>query len=163
MVSTQTRLGKGLTCIGGWLAVFSFLALPWISLGLFGSYTAMQIALMAGQGSGGSGFQWFLLFWLEFLCAACIAVLSLVAYSKKDREQAISLAILFLAGLGLLGVMGMYSLFSQNSLLFISYTEFIGAGFWCYSVSLALALAGAIVQRMDSSSQSGGTGKTPSF
>src|SRR5690348_16868562 len=142
MVSTQMHLGKGLTCIGGWLAVFSFLALPWFSLGLFGSYTAMQIALMAAQVGRDFDFLWFLFLWLELLGTTGIAILSLVAYFKKDIERAISLAVLLLASLELLGVIGAYSLLSQNSFLFIPDTEFIGAGFWCYAVSLALALAG---------------------
>ncbi len=159
MIQTQTHLGKSLACLGGSLAVLSFLGLPWLSFGFFGNYTAVQLALLPTQGM--QGFLWSSFLWLEFSWATGITVLALIAHFKKEIEQSISLALILLAAVALLGAMGMYGLFSQGSFFSIPYTTFLGTGFWYYSLSLTLALIGAIVQRILASSQKRGRPGNP--
>jgi len=161
MVPAHTRYGKSFACIGGCLAIFSFFVLPWVSLGLLGSYTAIQMTLMAADGNRGS--LWSLFFWLELCGVVVIAILALIACFRRDGERSISLVLIWLAALGLLGVIGMYVNLSQDRALFIPDIQFLGAGFWYYSAGLVLTLIGAIVQRASASSQGNGPGNRHLF
>jgi len=139
-------LGKGLACLGSLLAVFSFLVLPWVSLGFLGGYSAIQIVLLANQGTQSFLVSSFL--WLELACAGGIGALSLIALLKKEIEQAISLAVILLGISALLGLMGMYAVLSQYHFFTVPFTAFLGIGCWWYAFGVALALIGGIVQQV---------------
>ncbi len=129
----------------GLFAIYSFLFMPWVSLGFLGRYTAAQMTPFAIQ-----TFQIHLLssLWTAFLIAGAAVFLPLLGWFRQDLEPRLSVALTLIAAIALSGWIGSYVYLSQQQVFFVPLTAVLGTGFWFYAFSMALVFIGGIIQLM---------------
>ncbi|HEY0754622.1 MAG TPA: hypothetical protein VGD98_11710 [Ktedonobacteraceae bacterium] len=133
-------IGHILAISGGVIALLAFLALPYISLGIFGSYTAIQLA----NGVYGSSTP---SLWLELLVALAIIGLAGFALYKQSNTAPFSIVIMVLSGIALIYLGFNYlQQAAQKDLFGNSAASYYAAGFWFFLIGMAAALAGGIWQ-----------------
>ena len=84
MIQLRVHIGSSIACVGGMLAVLSFLFVPWFSLGLLGSYTLLQTTQFTSQELHVTLLPDLL--WLELLWPAGCVLLAINAIRKKEIE-----------------------------------------------------------------------------
>jgi hypothetical protein len=143
MFQIQAHLGRGFACLGGLLAIFSFVSMSWFSLGFLGSFTALQIAQFANP-----EFQTLPLsyLWLALLLAGASLILSIIGCFIHTMEPGLSITLIILGLFALFGMMSIYVFLSQQRVFGIPLTTFLGSGFWFYAFSVALVAIGGRVQ-----------------
>ena len=143
MKSVPSLLGKSLASLAGLVAVVAFLAFPWLSLGIFGNYTAAQVVQLAAQDLH---VQQLTSLWLGLLFPLIAVVCVLLSCMVVGFKRLLALLVMMLGTIALLGALGLYVFVSRQNLLPFSLTEFIGSGFWIYTVSVALVAVGGVMQ-----------------
>lgn len=137
-----TNIGGLLSLAGGLLAGIAFLALPYISLGFLGNYTALQAVQIGSElHVSDTGFLW-----LELLVALVVVILAILAWKPSIRAQRLALTNSILASITIVLFFIMYTVQSQQTILGIPLTTFYASGFWLYIVGIILALIGSIIQ-----------------
>lgn len=139
MYNEKTNVGAIVALCGGILAAISFFLFPYISLGFFGSYTAVQLA----NGIFGSSMP---ILWLELLVALVIVGLSAFELYKHSEVKASPRLILALSSITTLVVFGIYIVQSNQQSLFGSASSVYATGFWLYILGIIASLAGSILQ-----------------
>jgi len=132
----QSSIGYKVAISGGILALLAVLVLPYVSIGIFGSYTAIQLA------SGVFGYSSPSL-WLEPLVALVIIALAGFSLHKRSGNTAPA-AIIF--GLSCIALLVLILTYIQQSMQ----TDFFGSaaasyystGFWLYLAGITAALVG---------------------
>ena len=139
----RNNAGNMTALAGGILALLAFFLFPYISLGIFGSYTAVQLA------GGIFGLHWPAL-WLELLTALVVLALAGYSWSRHEGSAAWSILLVGLSGVALLVILVTYVIQTQQHDLFGSDASFYATGFWLYLVGLVAALVGGIIQLRNS-------------
>src|SRR5690242_9238717 len=103
----RSNIGNMIALGGGILATLTFFLFPYISLGIFGSYTAVQLA----QGVFGSSTP---ALWLEVLIAGVVSVLAAVSWYTRNASAILSLIIIAVSAITLLGLGAIYVMQSQQ-------------------------------------------------
>jgi hypothetical protein len=145
MMPFQPHLGKIIATGAGLLAVYSFAAMLWISLGIFGNYTAVQVAQFASQVLHTQQLTYL---WLELLLSVALTLLALTSFFTQTKEQMFSIVIIGLGAVGFISMIAIYVFLSQQviPLVSISLTALLGSGFWLYTISIVIATTGGIIQ-----------------
>lgn len=143
MNAIPTSLGKGIAGVAGLMAIVAFLAVPWISLGIFGNYTAAQVAQLA---SGELHTQQLAYFWLELLFPSIAVICVLLSFVVPGQRLLLAAFIMSSGTIAFLGVLGLYFFASQQKVLNVSLAVLISSGFWLYTVSVAFVAAGGVIQ-----------------
>ena len=133
------NVGNITALTGGILATLAFFLFPYISLGIFGSYTAVQLA----EGIFGSSAP---VLWLELLVALAVMALAGLSWSGRSRLASLPIVLMGLSGVTLLIILGVYMAQTQQQSLLGSAAAFYATGFWLYVVGIAVVLAGGIIQ-----------------
>lgn len=139
MYQEKSNVGNIIALCGGVLAGLSFFSFPYISLGFFGSYTAVQLA----NGIFGASMP---ALWLELLVALGIIALSSLALYNHARAFFSARLTLALSSVTLVIVFLIYAAQSSQSSFFGSASSFYASGFWFYAIGILTALVGAIIQ-----------------
>jgi hypothetical protein len=136
----RSSAGCVVAICGGILATLAFLVFPYISLGLFGSYTAVQLA------GGIFGYSSPAL-WLELLVALTIIGSAAFAFSPKSDNTGVLVAIILLSSITIL-VLGIVYIqqSTQHDIFGGTGASYYSTGFWFYLVGIVAALVGGIVQ-----------------
>jgi hypothetical protein len=135
----RNNIGNMTALAGGILALLAFFLFPYISLGIFGSYTAVQLA-------GGIFGLHMPALWLELLAALVMLALAGYSWSRREGSASWSMLLVGLSGVTLLVILVIYVIQSQQRSLFGSDAAFYATGFWLYLVGLVAALVGGIIQ-----------------
>lgn len=139
MYQEKASVGNIIALCGGILAAISFLLFPYISLGLFGSYTAVQLA----NGIFGSVTS---ALWLEFLAACAIIALAAYALFNRSIPSFPPRLIIFLSSITLIVMLCVYIAGLSQKSIFGTASSFYATGFWLYIIGIVASLTGAIVQ-----------------
>ena len=136
----RRKIGNVLALCGGILATLAFFLFPYISLGIFGSYTAVQLANGVFGSSAAPSF------WLELVVALVIVALAAVAWHRPGPSAVLPSVIIGVSSLTLLVLGATYVMQSQQQSLFGSAASFYSTGFWLYLFGIVVALVGGIFQ-----------------
>lgn len=139
MHQEKTNVGSIVALCGGILAVVAFFLFPYISFGLFGSYTAVQLA----NGVFGSSMAGL---WLELLVALAIVALSAFNLYTHSTSLITPRAILALSSITTVLIFLVYAVQSNQQSLFGSASSFYSTGFWLYVLGIIGSLVGSILQ-----------------
>jgi hypothetical protein len=146
--SVLPHFGKSVVSLAGIGAACSFLVMPWITLGPLGNYTAVQVIELANQELR---LPQVTFLWLALLLSGIITVLGLMSFLVPRREHLISILVMGLGVLALGGMITLYAIMSQQYVLTVSAKDFLGSGFWIYTVSVVVAIIGCLIQLVHSS------------
>ena len=131
----QSHPGRVIAGLGGAFAMYSFLFMPWVSLGFLGSYTAAQVAQFAIQElhtqSSSS-------LWLALFVAGAVVILSALGCFTLETEPGLPIALMLLGAATLLGIIGIYVYLSQQWFFTVPLTALLSTGFWFYAFSMLL-------------------------
>lgn len=139
MLHTKAGIGNIIALCGSIIAVVAFLLFPYISLGLFGSYTAVQLATGIPGSSAAA-------LWLELLVALATIVLAILSLSRNSTPSVFPTVALALSTVTFIAILGIYIIQSQQQMLFGSTASFYSTGFWLYLLGMMTSMIGEILQ-----------------
>ncbi|GER90094.1 hypothetical protein KDW_42560 [Dictyobacter vulcani] len=142
--------------IGAAVALLAFFAVPYISLGFLGTYTAPQVA---GGLLGSSSAKPAL--WLEALVGFLILALAAGAILAPLKARLCLLLVIPISAITLLIILFTYISQSQEQSIFGSTASFYSTGFWLYGIGILVSLVGASMSVKHFSAHQGGNIYSP--
>lgn len=143
MKSVSAVLGISLIGSAGGMAIVAFFALPWLSLGPFGDYTAAKVTQFAQPELHT---QQLACLWLAVLFPLIAVICAFLSLIVPGQRRFLALLVIVFGIVALSGAIGLYVLVSRQNILSISLARFIGSGFRVYTASVTLVAIGGAVQ-----------------
>ena len=160
-MSTQKTIGYAIALMASIVALLAFFLMPYISLGLVGSLTGIQIfttviqALQTVASFPASSFNpgnnqatYLLLVVLLPIVAAITAIIAGVQLSRGQRAgKAGATWLVILGGLTLAGLIGVYIYLASNTPTGspVSYTSLLAGGYWVNLFTMIAIIIGGIL------------------